>query len=181
MAVQTRYTDTYDRAFPGDVYNASSIDGNAVFSAYANTDVFVGRAVTYASTTEQQNYGEGRAVANVDGVAVPEDIVGIITRDVTALVTQNNEAYVPEKRMCTFARADRHALIYVEADPAVAVIAPGDDVWVAVAAVNTPNLQIGQFTNTAGAGAAVGMLQLPWKFFKGNDAGKTAVIDLTNV
>jgi len=181
MSVQTRYTDTYERGFPGQIFNASSIDGNAVFSAYANTDVFVGRAVTYVSATEQQNYAEGRAVAGVDGVAAAADIAGIITTDVTALVTQNNEAYVPAKRMCTFARANRHALIYVEADPAVAVIAPGDDVWVVVADVNTPNLKIGQFTNTAGAGAAVGMLQLPWKFFKGNDAGKTAVIDLTNV
>ena len=181
MSVQTRYTDTYERGSPGQIFNASSIDGNAVFSAYASTDVFVGRAVKYVSATEQQNYAEGRAVANVDGVAAAEGIVGIITTDVTALVTQNDEAYVSEKRMCTFARADRHALIYVEADPAIAPIAPGDDVWVVVAAVNTPNLQIGQFTNTAGAGAAVGMLQLPWKFFKGNDAGKTAVIDLTNV
>jgi hypothetical protein len=58
MSVQTRYTDTYDRGFPGQIFNASSIDGNAVFSAYASTDVFVGRAVTYVSATEQQNYAE---------------------------------------------------------------------------------------------------------------------------
>lgn len=181
MTVQTRYTDTFGRGFPGEVFNASSVGGNAIFSAYASTDVAVGRAVKYVSATEQQNYAEGRAVANVEGIAAPEDIVGIITKDVQALVNQNNEAYVPAKRMCTFARTNRHALIYVEADPAVA-IQPGDDVWVVVATVNTPELQVGQFTNTAGAGAAVGMLQLPWKFFKGNDgAGKTAIIDLTNV
>ncbi len=180
--VQTAYYDRFARGFAGDILNPASLDGNACFSApvASGEQVFVGRGLVSTPLVDGQNVANGIAIATPTAVSTADDFVGILMTDKGALTDGLGNDYIPEKRMGTYARADRSAIIYVKVKSGVTISA-GDDVWMAVAAVNTANIAVGEFTNSADAGAGTGMVQLPYKFYKGNEVGEVALIDLTKV
>ena len=52
QAVQNNYFDAPDRGFPGQLFNAGSAVGNAIFSGAATEDLYTGRAVALAANTD---------------------------------------------------------------------------------------------------------------------------------
>jgi hypothetical protein len=174
QAVQNNYYDAPERGFAGQLFNAGSDFGNAIFSGATTEDLYCGRAVALA--TNAADFDGSLTLKTVSGITDAADIAGILRLDAQAISDIDGDVYVQSKTMATFARANRGALIYVKADMSV-TIAAGDDVYVATNATNDQGIKLGEFTNTSGAG----LLKTNFKYYSGNGKGKMAIIELVDV
>ena len=179
-SLQQQFTNAPDIGFPGEPFNDASRDGNYIFSYPSKTDLYVARAVKKGAAVSS-DYGNnaGNIIADASGVTEASELVGVVMLNKTAKVDDTGAAVLDKNRMVSVMRFGLGGLVIVKAN---GTIAAGDKVYVAVNSTNDASIELGEFTNEAGAGGKTGMLELPHEFYLGNSgSSQVAVIDTRQI